>query len=80
MEEHSIFSEFYKMDNHTPFEIFGDIHLITLGIILSVSLIFSFTAKKYYNEKEYVINIIDSYYLNLETCTSLDELIDMEKN
>ena len=50
MEERSILSEFYKMDNQTPFELFGDIHLITLGIILSVSLIFSFTAKKYYNE------------------------------
>mgnify|MGYP000663358731 CR=1 FL=1 len=57
MEERSILSEFYKMDNHTPFELFGDIHLITLGIILSVSLIFSFTAKKYYNENYGIVFI-----------------------
>ena len=50
MEEQSIISESYKMDNQIPFELFGDIHLITLGIILGVSLIFSFTARKYYDE------------------------------
>ena len=58
MEERSIISEFYKMDNqtpfeYTPFELFGDIHLITLGIILSVSLIFSFTARKYYDKNTF---------------------------
>ena len=53
MAEQSIISEFYKMDNYTPFELFGDIHLITLGIILSVSLIFSFTARKYYDENTF---------------------------
>ena len=58
MEEHSILSEFYKMDNqtpfeYTPFELFGDIHLITLGIILSVSLIFSFTARQYYDKNTF---------------------------
>ena len=58
MEERSIISEFYKMDNqtpfeYTPFELFGDIHLITLGIILSVSLIFSFTARQYYDKNTF---------------------------
>ena len=58
MEERSIISEFYKMDNqtpfeYTPFELFGDIHLITLGIILSVSFIFSFTARKYYDKNTF---------------------------
>ena len=53
MEERSILSEFYKMDNQIPFELFGDIHLITLGLIISVSLIFSFTAKKYYDENTF---------------------------
>ena len=58
MEERSIISEFYKMDNqtpfeYTPFELFGDIHLITLGIILSVSLIFSFTVRQYYDKNTF---------------------------
>ena len=58
MEERRIISEFYKMDNqtpfeYTPFELFGDIHLITLGIILSVSLIFSFTARQYYDKNTF---------------------------
>ena len=58
MEERSIISEFYKMDNqtpfeYTPFELFGDIHLITLGIILSVSLIISFTARQYYDKNTF---------------------------
>ena len=58
MAERSIISEFYKMDNqipfeYTPFELFGDIHLITLGIILSVSLIFSFTARQYYDKNTF---------------------------
>ena len=58
MEERSIISEFYKMDNqtpfeYTPFELFGDIHLITLGIILSMSLIFSFTARQYYDKNTF---------------------------
>ncbi|MFL2490720.1 MAG: TIGR02206 family membrane protein [Candidatus Neomarinimicrobiota bacterium] len=46
------------MDNqtpfeYTPFELFGDIHLITLGIILSVSLIFSFTVRQYYDKNTF---------------------------
>ena len=58
MAERSIISEFYKMDNqtsfeYTPFELFGDIHLITLGIILSVSLIFSFTVRQYYDKNTF---------------------------
>lgn len=58
MEERSIISEFYKMDNqtpfeYTPFELFGDIHLLTLGIILSVSLIFSFTVRQYYDKNTF---------------------------
>ena len=58
MAERSIISEFYKMDNqtlfeYTPFELFGDIHLLTLGIILSVSLIFSFTVRQYYDKNTF---------------------------